>query len=126
MKTIILKLPFSSSAFMNGISFRDLPNRGTSFDFSYENELGEFVSGCIVFAGAVSIRITYFPAITGEMIVDSYDRIVDMGMTRELIEVSAAISKNGKRELSLKHYRVCFDDGPCLDIICMKFELKAF
>jgi hypothetical protein len=78
-------------------------------------------SGELVFSEVVHYRTTYMPALRADVIREAYDRVVDVGTSPELLEVVAAMEAN-RRTTEVRHYRVCFDDGPCFDFIAAAFE----
>lgn len=77
--------------------------------------------GELVFKDVVHYRTTYMAALRADFIREAYDRVVDVGTSPELLDVTAAMQANG-RIAKIKHYRVCFDDGPCFDFIAAGFE----
>jgi len=76
------------------------------------------------FFDVVALKCTYMSGLTVEMIESAYDRLVDMGSTPWLIETAAAHAARGG-SVPLRHLRICFDDGPCYELICPGFEART-
>ena len=74
----------------------------------------------IRFLDVVAFKCTYLPALTAELIHSAYDRVVEIAPSPWLIEVRATTRADATGQL--RHLRVCFDDGPCYDFICLAFE----
>ncbi len=75
------------------------------------------------FEGVESYKATFFEACTIEM-GDAYDRVVDLGATPWLNEVSSELSRQGAANSGLQHLMIYFDDGPCYEFICRSFEAR--
>ena len=99
-----------------------LPNRECLLSFSYENFEGEFKPAAVLISGIEAFRCTYLTSLTVEMIESAYDRLVDMGESQWLREVKSA-GDSSRHSASLKHLRICFDDGPCYEFICVAFRI---
>jgi hypothetical protein len=56
------------------------------------------------------------------MVRSAYDKLVDMGSSQWLSEVNA-VRAELRHTTSLKHLRICFDDGPCYEFLCATFEV---
>jgi hypothetical protein len=121
MSNIIWQSPVPSSGFLRGVSVQLRPRREIALAFEFEDANEEMHSGELVFSEVVHYRTTYMPALRADVIREAYDRVVDVGTSPELLEVVAAMEAN-RRTTEVRHYRVCFDDGPCFDFIAAAFE----
>ena len=75
----------------------------------------------MTFEGVESFKATYHRACNGLMI-EAYDRIVNVGSTPWLEEVSTQLSQQGEDNSGLQHLMFYFDDGPCYEFICRSFQ----
>jgi len=75
------------------------------------------------FAGVESYKATFYRACTVEM-RDAYDRVVDLGATAWLDEVSSELSQHGADRSGLQHLMIYFDDGPCYEFVCRSFSAE--
>lgn len=121
MSAIIWKSPTPSSGFLKGITVQLRPRREIALTFEFEDANEEMCSGELVFSDVVHYRTTYMAGLRAEVIREAYDQVVDVGDSSELLEVLDAMRANG-RSAEVRHYRVCFDDGPCFDFIAGAFE----
>lgn len=92
--------------------------------FKYESDTGEFRSCELRFLGVEAYKCTYLTSLTVDMIESAYDELVDMGETVWLAEAKLVAQQRGQLP-NLKHLRICFDDGPCYEFICLDFELTG-
>ena len=68
------------------------------------------------YSGVEAFKWTYLTSCSQEMINSSYDKLVDCGDTawlQECAEIAARVDK----PRDLHHYRIFFDDGPCIEVI---------
>lgn len=121
MITIIWKSPAPSSGFLRGVNVQLRPRREIALSFEFEDADEEMRSGELVFSDVVHYRTTYMAGLRAEAIREAYDQVVDVGDSPELLDVLEAMRANG-RSAEVRHYRVCFDDGPCFDFIAGAFE----
>ena len=78
----------------------------------------------IIFDGVEAFRCTYHHACTPEMI-ETYDRLTDVGRTGWLDAVRRQLSSFGEDDEALRHLMIYFDDGPCYEFICRGFRVEA-
>jgi hypothetical protein len=69
------------------------------------------------FEGTELFSCTYLTSLTAEMIQLAYGKLVDLGKTELLNRTSIKSKKNG-----LRHLMICFDDGPCYEVVCKGFS----
>lgn len=122
MKTIVWQSPVPSTAFLRGVRVDLRPNRQVALVFEFEDDDGRRSSEA-VFSEVAHYRTTCLPALTADMIRDAYDRVVDLGDSQELRATKAAMEANG-RAPNVRHFRICFDDGPCFDFMATSFHSR--
>jgi len=113
--------PGPSSGFLDGVALQILPGRVCVLSFRYEGTNTNWEKGELRFLGVATYKCTSMLALTVDMVESAYDKLVDMGSTPWLLEVATAVDARGGTA-PLKHLRICFDDGPCYDVICTGFE----
>jgi hypothetical protein len=69
------------------------------------------------FEGTELFSCTYLTSLTAEMIQLAYGKLVDLGKTELLNRTSIKSKKNG-----LRHLMICFDDGPCYEVVWKGFS----
>jgi hypothetical protein len=121
MSDIIWQSPVPSTAFFLDVSVQIKPGREIVLTFKFEDEKDQIRTVDLIFRDVVHYRTTYLPALRSQMIVDAYDKVVDLGNSDDLIGIASSIKENGWR-IEITHYRVCFDDGPCFDFFASGFE----
>jgi len=121
MSKAVWKTPAPSSGFMRGVQFGLKPQRICVLSFEYEDEDEEMRNGELSFTGVVEYRATFMPALRVDQISECYDQLIELEDSADLKEAIRACEAN-QRKASLKHYRICFDDGPSFDMLCEGFE----
>jgi hypothetical protein len=123
MSSIIWRSPVPSSGFLRGPRVELRPGREIAIKFEFED--GEQTRSVeLVFRGVVHYRTTYLPALEANMIRDAYDRVLDMGNSPELEKIASAMRANQRRS-DVRHFRLCFDDGPAFDFIASSFKANT-
>lgn len=69
------------------------------------------------FAGTELFKCTYLTSLTPEMIRSAYGKLVDLGRT----ELWSRIADRSQKE-NIRHLMICFDDGPCYEVVCTSFS----
>ena len=125
MAEIIWKMPVPSTALLRDAKFSKLPKRKCLIEYFYEGEDDRSVIfEKLIFDGVESFKCTYFKANSLEMI-EAYDKVVDVGNSAWLSEISHNLSESKVDSENLKHLRIYFDDGPCYEFICRTFEVVS-
>jgi len=124
MSNIVWQSPAPSSGFLRGVNLHTRPQREIALSFEFEDADEEMRKAELSFKDVVHYRTTYLAALRAEVIDEAYDRLVDLSESTELREVIAATQANGKGT-DYRHYRVCFDDGPCFDFMCRSFAFNV-
>ena len=119
MSEVVWKVPFPSSG-LSGVDFQKLAGRSCALAC----DDGENSPVRIVFGGVEAFKCTYHNACTFEMI-ESYDRVSDLGRTGWLDSVRRQLSGFGEDVESLRHLMIYFDDGPCYEFICRSFRVEG-
>lgn len=81
-----------------------------------DEETEETLSFLLSYSGVEAFKWSYLTSCSHEMINSAYDKLVDCGDTawlRECRDISARVDK----PRDLHHYRIFFDDGPCIEVI---------
>lgn len=94
-----------------------------------ECELSCYVEGsegerriALLFEGVEAYRCTYLTSCSAEMFNTAYGRLVNLGATPWLGEVLKTYSTSPLASKELRHLMICFDDGPCYEIVCASFS----
>ena len=102
-----------------------LPRRQCELSFYVEAESGD-KKVSLLFAGVEAYRCTYMAALNADMITAAYGKLVDLGESQWFNEVSQKTTgyytKAKKTPPVLRHLAICFDDGPCFEIVCEGFN----
>jgi len=112
--------PSPSSGFLKEASLGILPQRSCILSFTFEGASGDPETCELRFREVVAFKCTYLPALTVEMIRSAYDKLVDVENSPWLAEARSVRTMEG--DASLRHLRICFDDGPCYEFLCKGFE----
>jgi hypothetical protein len=123
MAMILWELPVPSTALEDGgpklVMF---PRREFALRMSYE-ESDEDRLVTLVFEHVEAFKVTYYHARSTAML-DAYDRLVDLGHTNWLIEISANLDGHGESPIGLLHLMINFDHGPCYETVCRSHRLE--
>ena len=119
MPEVVWKLPFPSSG-LSRVAFQKLAGRSCALACGD----GESSPVRIVFEGVEAFKCTYQNACTVEM-VETYDRLSDLGRTWWLDSVRQRLSGFVEDVESLRHLMIYFDDGPCYEFICRSFRVET-
>jgi hypothetical protein len=120
--TELWKTPGASSGFLEGVAFKVLPGRTSVLSFQFEAANGGWETCELLFRHVAAFKCTYLPALTAEMVQSAYDRLVEVGSSSWLSEAHTA---RQREPISLRHLRICFDDGPCYEFLCGGFEIAS-
>lgn len=69
------------------------------------------------FEGTELFKCTYLTSLVAEMIRLAYGKLVDLGRT----ELRTQIANRSQKE-DIRHLMICFDDGPCYEVVCTSFS----
>lgn len=123
MAKTIWQLPVPSTALLDGGPvFEKRARREIALRMSYETDDGGEVVA-LVFEGVEAFRVTYDRA-RGDWMLEAYDRLVDLGQTSWLSEISGNLTQHGADAAGLAHLIINFDDGPCYEVICRSHRLE--
>jgi hypothetical protein len=67
------------------------------------------------FEGTEPFTGTYLTSVTTEMIRSAYGKLVDLGQTELRTQIAS-------KKKELRHLMICFDDGPCYEVVCTSFS----
>jgi hypothetical protein len=116
MKKEIWALPFPSSCLDIEPTILELPRRELELSFSLYDDDDQSCKFVVKYFGVEGFKWTYLTSCDIEMIQSAYDKLIDCGDTEWLISCQEISTRMGKKE-ELHHFRIFFDDGPCLDVI---------
>jgi hypothetical protein len=118
-------MPVPPTAITRGPTFAPLPRRQCELSFYVEAEPGDKKES-LLFDGVEAYKSTYRAALSAEMISAAYGKLVDLGESQWLGEIAPKAAgyytKVKKTPPVLRHLAICFDDGPCFEIICAGFN----
>jgi hypothetical protein len=96
-----------------------------SFDFEGDDD-GKPKKIRLLFEGVEAYKCTYLFSCAPEMFELAYGKLLDLGATPWLAELSKRYQSYCESIRSvphrLKHLMICFDDGPCYEIVCKGFS----
>lgn len=116
------KMPVPATSLIRGPDFGVLPRRQCEISFHVENDDGEHTRIALLFDGLEAFKCTYLTSCSAEMFNTAYAKLVCLGPTSWLAEV-LKVSDGGKQSnTELRHLMICFDDGPCYEMICRSFS----
>ena len=121
MSEILWKLPVPASALLRSPIFASLGKRQCELSFHIESDDGEARAG-LLFESVEAYKCTYLTSCSAEMFNTAYGKLVRLGTTAWLGEVMKVYSTASQSPKELQHLMICFDDGPCYEIICVGFK----
>ena len=75
-----------------------------------------------MFDGVEAYKCTYLTSCSAEMFNIAYGKLVRLAATPWLNEVLKSCAKTSQASKELQHLMICFDDGPCYEVICVRFN----
>ena len=113
--------------YIERVTFTQPPGRLCELLLETDEELGVRQRFPIAFYDVVAYRCTYQTSVTVDMIETAYGKLVRLGRTSWLLDLLKT-----RREYcdaarmpveELQHLMICFDDGPCYEVICAEVRL---
>lgn len=121
MNDILWKLPVPATALLRQI-FEALQKRRCELSVYFEGPSGQQRIS-LVFEGVEAYKCTYLTSCTADMFNTAYGKLVNLGSTPWLKELLRARAPNSSQVSDdLQHLMICFDDGPCYEIVCLNFK----
>src|SRR5260221_8598214 len=117
MSETLWKLPVPATALTRGPTFRVHPKCQCEISFYVENDHGGDKRLNLMFEGVEAYKCTNPTSRSAEMVKTAYGKLVKLGATPWLDEVLKASAKASQPSKELQHLMICFDDGPCYEII---------
>ncbi len=114
------KLPVPASSLIKGPVFKVLPKRQCDISFEIEGDDGQLERRGLLFDGVEAFRCTYLTSCTAEMFSTAYGKLVRLEETNWLDEL-LKVYRGSRPSQELLHLMICFDDGPCFEIVCIGF-----
>jgi hypothetical protein len=106
---------------LKGPDFCVLPKRQCEISFHIEGGNREALRVGLVFEGVEAFKCTYLTSCTAEMFSMAYAKLVRLGETPWLSELLKTYVPGSQTANQLQHLMICFDDGPCFEIVCLGF-----
>jgi hypothetical protein len=126
MNETLWTLPVPPTGLTKGPAFAALPKRQCELSFHIEGEGGGEKRVALMFEDVEAYKCTYMTSMKVEMINTAYGKLVKLGMTPWLAEVSERYKDYYRAarqpQKELQHLMICFDDGPCYEFICAGFR----
>lgn|SRR5437667_8244166 len=114
-----------STAFLHGVRFRELPKRQCELSWCADTGSGDNANIALVFSRVQTFKCTYHYAIPIEKYTLAYDKLVVLQESECLREVRARLSAHHEESPQrLKHFLICFDDGPLYEFFAEDFEVS--
>jgi hypothetical protein len=121
MPTELWKLPVPATSLVNGPDFNVLPRRQCEISFHIEGNEAELTRVWLLFNDVEAFKCTYLTSCSAEMFNAAYGKLVRLGATPWLTELLRTYGKSKLPGEELQHLMICFDDGPCYEIVCRSF-----
>ena len=118
--TTLWETPSPSSGFIDGIRSKNSPGVLASSRSVLKSRMATSQTCELRFHDVAALRCTYLPALSADLIRSAYDKLVDI---RSSAWLSEANSIRPDAQESLRHLRICFDDGPCFEFLCRGFDI---
>lgn len=120
------KIPVSPTSLLTEPVFAPMAKGQCEISFDIEGEDGEPKRIALLFEGVEAVKCTYLTSCSAEMFEIAYGKLVQLGMTPWLAKLREHYGKYCETVRSmprdLSHLMICFDDGPCYEIICVGFR----
>lgn len=117
---IIWKTPSNS---LESVRFEEHMKRVCSLDIKLEDAEGRSISLLLRFSEVVAFKCTYLPALTEDMI-KAYNALVDL--QTPWLEEASLLAEDFGESGPKRHFRICFEDGPCYEFKCKDFSVDQF
>jgi hypothetical protein len=117
MNETLWKLPVPASALIRAPTFLAMGQRRCKLTCYIEADSGEKEIS-LLFEGVEAFKCTYLTSCTPSMMNVAYGKLVKLETTPWLEKVMKLHSNTPGATKDLKHLIICFDDGPCYEIIC--------
>jgi len=114
---------------MRGPHFEVLPKRQCKISFSIEGDSGEEKWLSLQFENVEAYKATYLTSLGSveqNLQTTAYGKLIAIENSHWLTAVKESYSKScqitRQTPKDLQHLAICFDDGPCYEIICTGFK----
>jgi hypothetical protein len=121
MSETLWKMPVPATALTRGPIFIALSRRQCELSFYIERDHGGEKRINLIFEGVEAYKCTYLTSCSVEMFNTAYGKLVKLGETPWLAESLKSPANTSQPSKELHHLMICFDDGPCHEIICSRF-----
>lgn len=129
MDTNVWKMPVPVTAIYRGPSLTVLPRRQCEIAFSIEDEREGERTITLRFEGVEAFKCTYLTALGSvdrDLFKKAYGNLIEVENSSWLREIEKARNEYHSRmpqtPKRVRHLMICFDDGPCYEIVCEAVE----
>jgi hypothetical protein len=130
MIKILWKMPVAATAIIQGPFFKVLLKRRCEISFTIEAQNGGEEEKALLFEGVETFRCTHLASlgsIDHELFQQAYGTLISLEKSLWLDEIKKAYTEYHARMPTppklLHHLMICFDDGPCYEIIGEGFKV---
>lgn len=131
MKNILWKLPVPTTGIIRGPAFSVLPRRECEIALSFEGSDGDEKWQRLRFKDVEAFKCTFLSALDSidqDLCRDAYGTLISVERSSWLAETEkshrAYCRLAGQQPKVLQLLMICFDDGPCYEIICNQFHIE--
>jgi len=116
--TELWAFPVPATKVMKGPFFVPSSRRECEISFIIEAEDDTLRRVALLFEGVEAYKCTYLTSISAEMFNTAYARIVRLDESYWMTQILKVYGSPKYHRPELQHLMVCFDDGPCYEVIC--------
>jgi hypothetical protein len=124
MSEVLWKLPVPATALLGSPILESVGTRTCRLSFAVSRADGDQEveqNIALQFEGVEAYKCTYLTSCRADMFELAYGKLIRLGKTPWQIETSRISAAAGQCK-ELHHLMICFDDGPCYEVICSDFS----
>jgi hypothetical protein len=132
MNEVLWQMSVPVTGIIRGPCFEALPKRQCGISFSIEAEDGSEKWLSLLFDGVEVYKCTYLTSLGSvpqSLRTEAYGKVIAVKNSDWLAKVNECyqIYHRGRttKPNELRHLMICFDDGPCYELICTNFKLPT-
>jgi hypothetical protein len=126
MNKILWTLRVPATGIIRGPYFASLPGRRCDLSYSIEADDGSEVWLALRFQGVQAFKATFLGAlgaIEEELRSQAYGALVSIEDSPWIAQIRKTNREYvGESSITIKHFIICYDDGPCYEFVCERFE----
>ncbi len=131
MNKILWSITTPVTGIIRGPEFKILARRECEICFSLEAQDGSEQWLALRFSGVQAFKCTYLQAlgcISRTLRTEAYGKVISVAQSEWLETLQQAVNEYGSKIPSklggIQHLMICFDDGPCYEILCNEFSVR--